>query len=618
MGLLTERAWAEAAARDRVLSREAKKTRGIVHTPPALARFVARTALGLADALGLAGPRTLIDAAIGTGMFPAAILEVAPGAVERVVGHDVDEGALERAHAVLAPGAVLLELRHGSALEHPPEGTGVPIVVGNPPWAGKSASRGSAASDTLLDDFRRDDGGVPLRERKIGVLSDDYVRFVRWSVEVLRRSPSGGVLGLVTNGSWLDGPVHRGMRAALVRWLDEIVIVDLGGSALVARSAGVRDENVFSVRPSVSILLAGRRAGTSHGARVRHVQLRGSRDEKLAALDGATLATLDLTTIGPRPPSFLFVPRSEAPARYTLAPALDAWMPFHREGLQTNRDDFAIDEDRARLLARLAAFVDGSLDAGSVPGRSAHFDPDAARVALAAAAKARGLDTLVAPCAYRPFDDRLHVTDASVCHRPRPELARAVARSRFVLVTTQKDRGTLPFRHLAVVRAVPDSSFLSARSSARSRAFPTHDEHGAPNVGPSIILALEALGVVPEPTTVAAYLAAHLGAPSYQHTFDVALRAEMPRVPLPTSNEELETIAAAGRRLVDAWLERPAPRDAPDHEAIDALVVGHIRVLPSLRRRGLETPAARDRAAALLRAEAACDAAISASLARMR
>src|SRR5690606_15742527 len=84
------------------------------------------------------------------------------------------------------------------------------VVLGNPPWASRSANRGAREVEALLEDFRRDGTGARLVERKLGVLSDDYVRFFRWSAEVVRRAPGGGIVALVTNGSFLDGPVHRG------------------------------------------------------------------------------------------------------------------------------------------------------------------------------------------------------------------------------------------------------------------------------------------------------------------------------------------------------------------------------------------------------------------------
>src|SRR5205814_302279 len=153
----------------------------------------------------------------------------------------------------------------------------------------------SPAMQSLLEDFRRDEHGERLRERKLGVLADAYVRFMRWAAELARCNQAGAVLGLVTNASFLDGPVHRGMRAALARWFDGAYVLDLGGSALLARArgSGVHDGNVFGVRPGVAISFWVRRAGAASLRRVvlRHTRVWGTTEEKLALLSTARLSS---------------------------------------------------------------------------------------------------------------------------------------------------------------------------------------------------------------------------------------------------------------------------------------------------------------------------------------
>ncbi|MBC7173826.1 MAG: hypothetical protein H5U40_15405, partial [Polyangiaceae bacterium] len=321
---------AASAARDLVVAKAPgrRSAEGIVHTPAGLARFVAREAdaalreqLGLP--LGLADGRVaIIDPSVGTGAFLAAAFELAAGRRSRpaaCMGHDLDAAALEACEGAL--GAAFAERGWPLALERVDtlglegESPGeVAVVIGNPPWAARSGTSERVKSDRLLADFRRDESGAPLGERKIGVLSDDYVRFFRWGAEVVRRAPGGGVLALVTNGSFLDGPVHRAMRASLLKWFARVDVIDLGGSALVAREAGadaIRDENVFAVRPKVAVTVASRPAG--HGellpsATVHYARLRGPRGEKLDRL-GEPLATgaLEVT-----PPLYVFAPGSGA------------------------------------------------------------------------------------------------------------------------------------------------------------------------------------------------------------------------------------------------------------------------------------------------------------------
>jgi len=164
---------AAAHARDAQLSKAERRRRGVVHTPPAVARFVAREVDSALRGLGLRGLGdervALIDPACGPGIFLAACLaEAGEGAPGAALGLDVDARALGAAEALLGPSfgrrGWPLSLRHGDTLSGPPpplEGR-VPVVIGNPPWAGRSANRDAAYTEGLLDDFRRDAEGAPL------------------------------------------------------------------------------------------------------------------------------------------------------------------------------------------------------------------------------------------------------------------------------------------------------------------------------------------------------------------------------------------------------------------------------------------------------------------------
>lgn len=538
-----------------------RRARGVVHTPTEVARFMARR---VADA-----PGTLVDPACGPGVFLAACLE--SHRPRRAVGVDLDAEALDDASAILEPRARAagwsLDLRHGNTLAAPLVEAGPLVVIGNPPWAGRTANAGAAYTDGLLDDFKRDADGAPLRERKVGVLSDDYVRFLRWSCEQLRR-PEGGAMALVTNSSFLDGPVHRGLRARLMRWFATIELVDLGGSALIARASRLegseRDENVFGVRPGAVITIAVRPPGhdESTDAVVRYAALRGSRVEKLGRL---ARDELEHTTLARARPAVRFVPTVVTHPAYATWPSLPELMPFHREGLQTNRDAFCVDADREGLLERLAAFARGEPRAW--PGRadepSRHYDPEAAREALASALA--GSDPVVRPVAYRPFDDRWVCVAPKICHRSRPDLLAAMDRSELALLTVRKDRGERPWAHFGASSRAVDNCFLSSRSSCRTRAFPTHRPDGTPNLDGDRVRAWAGFEVAPG--DLLRYALAVLAAPTYRSRHDVALRADYPRLPPPPDRSAFDACVRAGEATRAAF-------EAPEDDG-EPIVVGH-------------------------------------------
>jgi hypothetical protein len=565
-----------AAARDAGLTQGRRRREGIVHTPPELARFVARAAddllraeLGLRNGLADASV-ALIDPACGPGAFLAAALAVAQGqgrAPHVVHGIDRDARAIEVARVVLCP-----ELEHAGwrcrlqALDtlvevRPQQMASLApyvCVLGNPPWVSSAQRRPEPWLDALLEDFRCDERGVRLEERKLGVLSDAYVRFLRWACEVARLARRGAVVALVTNGSYLDGPVHRALRAALRRFFDAIHVLDLGGNALLPRS-GRRDDNVFGVRPTVAVVLGVRKPDRDEGmpATVRYLRLFGPLEQKLERLAEARVGASDWCSLDVDDRYQRFVPTTSARDDYASWPSLADAMPFHREGVQTNRDAVVIDEQRERLVARLRAFAEGD----SLPGlgqallRLPHYDPERARAAVRAALArdpdgTRGL--LLRPIAYRRFDRRWFAPIAPLCHRPRGALLAAMDRSGFALVTVRKDRGDRPWDHFGAATCAIDNCFLSTRSSCRARAFPTHDPSGRENLGSEVALAFAArVGRVIASTELCQYALAVIASPAYRERHDQALRIDYPRIPLPSDRARFEALSCAGSELAE-------------------------------------------------------------------
>jgi len=554
-------------ARDGKLSRSTKRANGIVHTPAELARWalshvdgMLRSELGCAEGVG-SSRVALLDPAVGPGIWLAAALDLmTPQGASRpaVLGFDTDASAISTARelfdAKTRRALVDLTFHHGNTLEvADPWGEGlrdrVRVIVGNPPWAARSKSRGLTLSDDWLVEFRSDASGVSLGERRTGVLSDDYVRFFRWALEQARTSEQGAIVCLATNSSYLDGPIHRGMRAALLHAFDHIEVLDLGGNALCGGD-GEPDENVFGVRVGGALTLALRRPRPcTRTARVSYTRLRGSRASKLA-----TLAD-DALTMGqafvPGAPYYRFVPTSLPQGLARASFSLDEAFPFHREGVQTNRDALVTDSDRGRLWERLRAL---SAAEARLPG-APHLATPRARVALERAVQA-GPDACLRPFAYRPLDARYVFALAPFCHRPRPDLAQAVAHSSLCLLSARKDRGGGAWNLFGVSHGLADGCYLSTRSSCRTRVFPSHDPQGAPNLEPRLGAILsERAGADVSSQDLIHYALGVLASESFRREHDRELHLDYPRLPHPSNAEDFARTVSAGASWARAWLD---------------------------------------------------------------
>jgi len=214
----------------------------------------------------------------------------------------------------------------------------------------------------------------------------------------------------------------------------------------------------------------------------------------------------------------------------------------------------------------------------------AHYDPARARRELRRAIddNAGLLEGLLVRIAYRPLDTRYFVPIAPLCHRPRPDLARAMNASSFALVVARKDRSAVPWRHIAASADIVDNSFLSTRSSCRARGMPTHGPDGRENLERAAAATLEErAGRSLSAREVACYALARLSEPSYQARYLAWLRADYPRVPLPADERAFASALRHGERLAQAWcapLSQPLAslEGAAPHEP---LVVGHHRVI---------------------------------------
>ncbi len=568
----TEHPTVEAAkVRAASAPRESLRARGVVHTPIALSRFgLARVDAWLRDAFGLAAglsdPRALVlDPAVGTGVWLAAALELGAERTGHAFartwwGFDVDQDALQTCGSLLAGELarqdVKLTLRceNTLAIADPwPSGReGVRVVIGNPPWAARSLSRGTALSDAWLAEFRRDAEGKPLAERRVGVLSDDYVRFFRWTLEQARTAPAGAVFCLASNGSFLDGPVHRGMRAALRAAFDQIEVIDLGGNALLSRG-GERDQNVFGVRVGAALTLGFRRprAGTRL-AQVRVSRVVGTREEKLEQLAQLAFSEIDADPAAPWTKPEVRAARAPKREEFSIAEAF----PFHREGVQTNRDELATAASREELFSQLARIAEGELALVS----SSHFDPARAR-AVARAVLQGEHDDRIRRLAYRPLETRVVCAVSPLCHRPRPDLLRATAHGSLSLLAARKDRGSFPFSLFGAARDVADACFLSTRSSCRTRVFPSHDPDGQPNLSAEVRSRFADLSDEAGPEQVILFALGVLCSARFRGEQGERLKRDYPRIPLPRSAAAISAFCAAGELSLEAL--DPACEEAP-------------------------------------------------------
>ena len=139
-------------------------------------------------------------------------------------------------------------------------------------------------------------------------LQDDYVKFIRfaqWKID----QAGQGVLGFITNHSYLDNPTFRGMRQSLMKSFDEVYILDLHGNSLKKEKCpdGSKDENVFDIMQGVAIALFIKKPGLKK--KILKADLFGARQIKYDWLSDHDKTNTDWNELKPQSEFYFFTKR---------------------------------------------------------------------------------------------------------------------------------------------------------------------------------------------------------------------------------------------------------------------------------------------------------------------
>lgn len=459
----------------------------------------------------------------------------------------------------------------------------VTVVLGNPPYSGHSQNNGEWARG-LVEPYRSIDG-KPLRLAQGKWLQNDYVKFIAYGERRLAQSRFG-VLGFITDHSYLDGDTFPGMRHHLLSTFSNVDVLNLHGN-LARRETppdGGTDENVFNIMQGVAILCARRTPAAAAGlATFRTADLWGPRGPKLQRLQSASeRAAIAWIVDSQRDDRFLFVitrSGSDASAEFAQFDAIDAvFSPNGRPapGFLTTHDDFAIAFTRDEISDHVTTLLATKSEADArdhfkLCTQSQWQYANAKRILATG-----GWRKQLAPCLYRPFDERWTVYDPSVLvHRRERVNAHLLEPGNVALLTTRMTKGD-DFSHVFLSDKITEVISLSSKTSANAFVFPLflRDSDGLvkrnrSNIDRRIADAYsEIVGKAATPMAMFEYLYAVLHSPSYRRRYNELLIREFPRVPRPSSAEVFRTLGEHGKRLIELHLLKNSPKSLGDNDGL--------------------------------------------------
>lgn len=468
------------------------------------------------------------------------------------------------------------------------------VILGNPPYSGISANKNLWIDKLLKEDI---DGiqsyykidGEPLGEKNPKWLQDDYVKFIRfaqWKINQIGE----GVLGFITNHSYLDNPTFRGMRQSLIQSFDEIYLLDLHGNSLKKEKCpdGSKDQNVFDIQQGVAIALFVKKKGLKKT--ISHSELWGIRDDKYDWLNAKDVKTTKWKRIKPKSEFYLFIPRDEGHLeQYQGYPKITDIFPVNSVGVVTSRDNFVIDSDRNALKRRILQFRDKKLPDEII---SKTYDlKDKSNWKLKDARENimedDGWENAITKILYRPFDEQWIFYHDAVIERSRREVMQHMMHENLGLITNRQVNNE--FRHSLCSSMIINDCTVSLETRERSYLFPLYlykkkdnpkkrslssimmlfepqAEYGAkkPNLSQVIVDKLtDTFKKMPSPEQIFFYVYAVLCSNIYRAKYAEFLKIDFPRVPFTKDYKLFKKMGEYGKRLVDLHLLKSLGLDSP-------------------------------------------------------
>ncbi|UXS99627.1 type ISP restriction/modification enzyme [Agrobacterium tumefaciens] len=430
--------------------------------------------------------------------------------------------------------------------------TPIMVAIGNPPYSGVSSNMGELIVD--IEDYKYVDG-VHFNEKKHW-LHDDYVKFIRLGEHFVEKNKEG-VLGYITNHSYLDNPTFRGMRWHLLNTFDRIYVIDLHGNANKKEKNpdGTPDKNVFDIRQGVSILIGVRTTTKAKTglAEVFHAEAWGSRNSKYEMLGNNSLSSIKWKKLETKKPFFYFVPKdTKGRAEYDKGFAINEIFKSNITGIVTMGDGFIVDDHKDVLKKRLKKFVDSEFTEEQLKSQY-DLGKNYARWILETKPSLKIDDSKFVPLNYRPFDNRYTYFDNKVIWRWREKVMKHFVSGENVgLIVPKNTHGTpggIATRHVA--------------------AHKTYDAYNINNVFPLYLMETKGslLNKVPnfnntvwkkirsvaasakDPEAVFDYVYGTLYTPSYRNKYAIFFKDNFPRIPYPKDDKHFLAVAKVGAKL---------------------------------------------------------------------
>ena len=485
-------------------------------------------------------------------------------------------------------------------------GLDIRVIVSNPPWSRMQRAQSDMNANQpypTLDASIEANYAAPSAAGLKAPLYDSYTRAIRWASNRVHDSPGGGIVGFVTNGSFIDSVSFDGFRKAVAGEFHGVYVYNLRGNT---RGTGesVRREGGQTFgqgsRATVAVLLLVKRPEPVAGPAALHYRDIGdylSREQKLEIVNDSRVSEMEWQRIEPNEAGDWVQQRS---ARFlALRPLADvgsqppAGAPIFGMstlGLLSARDAWVFQSSAATLRGQIeqtTAFFNEQVRGFTPPGGSssarlaaarAYAIRDDTRFRWTASAEERlSRRQKIEPAVdgfrlavFRPFFRQHLYMHRALNHRVYQMLSAFPPGVERVpgIVVANKVTGdsvgvlavdTVPAYHFTGSEGRFFPRYLpadTATDSAQGELLPDDPTRELrDNINPEALAAYRArLGEDVTASQIFAWVYGALHAPEYRERYAADLSRLLPRIPDPADIDTFRAFSEAGQRLLDLHL----------------------------------------------------------------
>ncbi len=452
------------------------------------------------------------------------------------------------------------------------------VILGNPPYSVSSANKSDFIKkemEVYKEDVRD--------ERNIQPLSDDYIKFIRfahWKIE----QAGIGIIGMITNNSYLSGLIHRGVRKKLLEGFNEIYVLNLHGNSRIGEKCpdGSKDENVFDIQQGVSIVLFSKNGNKDGLGKIFYYDVYGVRERKYEFLIENDMNTTKWKELQPFEPHYFFVEKDlSLKEEYERFWAISEIFNRFSSGVKTHRDHFIVGFTREEVKQRMLTFTsdlpDELIKEGLKLADSNNFEIKEVRDKM----KKEEWQKSILSYSYRPFDNRYICYYRELIDRDRYDIMQHFFRSNLGLAIMRQYvyDSVLIYNYVFCVDKIADTRIYISNRGA-GFIFPLYiytntgkkslfsysekPEERQPNIRPEFSRSLShTYKKEPIPENIFHYVYAILHTNNYRIKYAEFLKIDFPRIPFTKDFEVFNKMAEFGERLVDLHLLKSKELDSP-------------------------------------------------------